>query len=863
MATTYAQYQEKTSSEKNGLATIDGARKLVGWVLDSGSVYRVDDFNESVVVSVENNGVSLTAVGSVGAVVSGTYYHDRTNKKLYLELSDSSDPTDITLNFVALVSRFFFAEVPTIAPWDLSTGYNVEWVPLLAPVSNFGVELDNTNQIGKAIEGKGSVAMTNDQAFWRGKYDKVVFENQKSFIYSWSRELPITEAKLLFRGRIQDRSWSNTAVTFTLKDFLNELRGEVPLNNMEDVAGALIPDGLKLAKQRRIYGDVNGFRPTNIDQVLDGVPGTGTVTAVNGSATITGSGTLFLNELNPGDQLLIDGFLNEEGDEETVTVETISSDTSLTLGGDFEGPGLSGATFKIIPERDKPTTNRNHFVSGDTLKESSTTVVTAPNELQFTVADASDFRTGDRITVNGETRTIARLSLNTIRLSNVLTAAPSPSDVVTRTPIYNVKINANVLQLTRDYTIPASLDRIILDEDAEFNVAPDLALPGTSSFSAGSRTVTGTGTDYLRDVQAGDFIRARGETYVRVLQVSSETSLSLVSVPGYTVAGASSQLRKPNYYTEGEDVLTCSVIGTTGDKTKTGTFLSRGPEIVQDILEEAGLTDDLDSASFTTSNDISEHRCGLAIPSTYNQTTAPSVRDVIDSINESILGALIQNNNFQLEYNVLRPDKDVEVALILDETDAFKFSVRSDSKRLVRNVQVGYNALEYDPLTLGSSQSTSVFTSDLVQYLVKKSDTKEINTVLVDEASGRAFAGRYAFLLELASSVINIETALQTSQLSVTDKVSFSHPEMYERLGSTDRRRITSVASALKSSSSVRLKLDDLANAFTRVAIITENTANDFTTATDTEKAYNGYITDSEGLVNNTDVSTLGINVIW
>lgn len=856
MASTYQQYQEKTASEKNGLCTIDGARKLVGWVLDSGSIYRVDNFSESVVISVENNGVTLTSVASLGSVVAGTYFHDRGAKILYLQLADSSDPRNITLNFVALVSRFFFSEVPTIAPWDLNTGYNVEWLPLLQPVSDFGVELDNTNQIGKAIEGKGRVALTNDQAFWRGKYDKVVFENQRSFVYSWSRELPVTEAKLLFRGRVQDRSWSNNSVSFTLKDFLNELRAEVPLNNMEDVAGARIPDGLLLAKQRRIYGDVNGFRPTNIDQVLEGYPGTGTVSITSGLDTLTGVGTDFLNELNPGDKINIVGVT------EQVTIESIETATSATLSDDHDGETVVGASFSVIPDRDKPTNNRVHFVSGDTLKEAATTIDNAANTFQMTLVDASDFRVGDDITINGETRTITRLSLNTIRLDNILTTKPSPGDAVVRTPIYNVKINENLLELTRDYTVPTTLDRIILTEESEFNIAPDLPIVGTSSFSSASRTVTGSGTDYLRDIQAGDFIKARGQTYVRVLQVVSETVLNLVAAPGYTVS-TSAQIRKPNYYTEGTDVLTCSVIGTTDDKTKTGTFLSRGPQIVKDILEEAGLTADIEATSFTTSNDIAEHRCGFAIPSTFNATTSPSVRDVIDKVNQSILGALVQNNEFKLQYSVLRPHKDETVALILDETDAFRFSVRSDSKRLVKDVLLGFNQLEYDPLTFGPSKSTSLFTSDCVQYLVKKSDTKEIDTVLVDESSGRAFAGRYAFLLELASSVIDIETALQSSQVTVTDKVSFSHPEMYERLGSSERRRITSVSSALKSSSSVRLKLDDLANAFTRVATITENTANDFTTATDTEKAFNGYITDSQGLVNNTDVSTLGINVIW
>ena len=63
---------------------------------------------------------------------------------------------------------------------------------------------------------------------------------------------------------------------------------------------------------------------------------TGTLTATNGSATITGSGTLFVSELTFGDIITLSGV--------AYTVQSVASNTSLTLTANFAGTTSSSLT---------------------------------------------------------------------------------------------------------------------------------------------------------------------------------------------------------------------------------------------------------------------------------------------------------------------------------------------------------------------------------------------------------------------------------------------------------------------------------------------------------------------------------------
>lgn len=849
---TYSEFQNKPSSEKIGLIILEASKRLIGFGLHSGSIYRLDNFDHNVLVSIEDSGTAYASVGDLASVTAGSYYHDRSNKKLYLRASDSSNPNGL---FIALTFRLHFSNVAIAAPHDLASGYEVEWIPYLESTSDFGVELDNQNQLGFAIEGSGSITFHNDQEFWAPLFDKVYFENQRCFVYSWNRFLDISEAKIIYRGRIETKSYDPRSVSFKVKDFINELRAPIDLDEIKNVSGVRVPENLLEAKQRRLYGYVLGQVPTPIDQMVEGYPLTGLVSIQNGSTTLTGSGTLFLKEVSPDDEILI------SNDEEPMTVKSIESNTSLTLTSSYSELTKNDVSATISPKTPVRYANREFLVAGHALREPSTTVTQVVSLSRIRVADPTDFRSGDAVEIAGENSTIVRIMEDVIKLGTTLVTPPSVGTTILRPAITNVYLDKKKLQLNRDYTYNATTGRLTLDELAEFNVAPIRAVSGTVSFTNGSRTITGTNTFFKSDLASKMWIRAEGQfDYFEILQVNSDTEAILRSAATYTVS-TSALKKEPDIYNEEESVLSCDALGLSTTGTTGGTLLKRGPEIVKDLLTRGGLGADLDTTSFIDANDLAEHRLGFAIPKKYTDNEEPTIRSVINEINQSIFGSLIQNNTFQLAYNVLEPNR-LQGVTKLDHSDVLKFKIESKSDRIAKIVHVKYLMKEYDPVSDDEVFSLTDFESESARFLAKTDRELTVETLLIDASSAAIMAGRWAFLIEVASSVMQLETKLKTALLQVNDRVEIDHEKLYERVGSNLKRKIGGLQLAKRSIFDATIELEDLSNALSRCSTITVNTARDFTDASDAEKLYNGFITDSYGMIAN-DPETFNIDLIW
>lgn len=849
---TYSEYQDQVSSEKVGLVVLEAAKRFVGWELYSGSVYRVA-FTYPAIASVRDSATSLTA-GSSASLSAGQYYYDRAGGYLYVRTSDSVDPST---KFLSVTFKLFFSNRPTGAPHDLSTGYEVNWLPTYLPGGSFKTELDNQNLLGFAIEGSGTVVLKNDQEFWQPLFDKVYFENQLLKVYSWNPELPITEAKLLFRGRVQKKTYSGSQVSFECKDQLNELRAPIPLSNMEDYSGALIPPSLNTAKQRLLYGYVKGHVPTNIDQELEltGYTITGTATPTNGVNTVTGTGTSFLAQLTEGDEILFGS------DTTWYTVEEVSTDTAITLTETYSGVGGSAVAIRIKSGHPKRYMNRVHLIAGHELREPTSTVTACISLRCLDLADATDFLSGEFAMVNGEVLEIERLSGNRVTFTTEMAVEAAVGTTVTVLSVKNVYLNQRLLTYSRDYTYNAETAKITLNSLAEFNVAPIRQITGTLSFSSASRTVTGTGTIFTSEVKPGDWLRRQGQdTWVEVLKVDSNTSLIVRSLPAYTSSGYS-DLRKPEVYKTGEVVLSLDVLGATENGQSTGTFLKTAAQVVRDILVRLDLEDQLNEDSFDEAAEIADEKIGFAYPERFADTKPKSARDVINLINGSVLGSLFQNADFELAYSILSPERPSDM-LRLAESDVMAPSLSSDGSRIVSTSRVRYLKKEHDPASKGPSTSEATKVSDEGQYLALTEKEHLAETVLIEHGSAETMANRLAFLFQFATSVFKFRTGMQGARLSVNDKVDISHEKLYERVGSVSKRKIAAVQSVSKGVNGVAVELSDLSNGFSRCSTITDDDAADHEDADEDELLYNGYITDDNGLVDD-DPASFGCNLIW
>jgi hypothetical protein len=427
--------------------------------------------------------------------------------------------------------------------------------------------------------------------------------------------------------------------------------------------------------------------------------------------------------------------------------------------------------------------------------------------------------------------------------------------------LQNVYLNKRKLTFERDFTYDATTAQLTLDELAEFNVAPVRSVTGSLTFTSASRVVTGTSSFFKKEVAAGDWItRAGQDVWFEVSSVDSDTQITLRTTSTYTLTGAALQ-KQPEIYEEGSTVLSADVIGTTEDGLPSGILIKQAPQIVKDLLTRGGLSSLINNTSFESAKDIYYHKLGLAIPKKFSDTSIPKLRDSINEINQSVFGSLYQDANFQLAYNTLRPRKPTST-IQLKKFDLVSFSIKADSSRIVRAVNVKYGFKEYDPQAATNINSIITYSGRNATYLAKTTKEIDVTTLLAEAESARIYASRWAFILETASATIKLNTKMKLVDAQIQDIVDLEHDKLYERIGSSANRKIAAVQESRRTLSDSNVELEDLANAFSRCAIITEDLAEAFAESSDLQKTYNGYITDTYGMQNN-DPESFGVNLIW
>lgn len=847
MANTFAEFKDREASEKVILAAFEARERVMGWSLLSGAVYQRTNVSSDRITLVEEDGSAYTE-GSSTALSAGEWYHDRSANILYVRTTDDSNPNS---KYIVKTENLYFSSIGVTAPYDHGTwsGYNVFWRDGLINTSGFKVEVDNENQLGEAIEGRGTITFGNEQDYWKSVFDKKSFFNSAITIYSWSPEIDFDEAQILFIGQIQDKDYSERQVRFTLRDRLNELRASVQLDRISDVAGVKASPKTLNQFQRRVYGEVKGHVPTSIDEVSSdtGYALSGTVSISSGTTTITGVGTSFLNDLSPDDELIING-----GDSR-VSIESIESDTSATLSEEPDTT-VGGASFAVDPSLPKFYTNREFVIAGHALREPTTTITVVKNTAEITVDDSTDFEADAEILVGSERSRVRRVVGNKIRLDINLATLPTVGTTVKRLTVTNVRLGTRQLELTRDYTYDASTGRMSLEEDAEFNVAPTRVLAaGTVSFSSGSRTVTGSGTEFTSVLNPNSWIRARNQsTWYRVLQVNSDTELELRVASGETESNDVGLFKTPDVFSD-EVPLSVDTLGLVSS----GVWLNTVPEIVEHLLEEAGLSSDIDTASFDTAKDLVYQRVGYVIPQRASDTRSITYKSAIADLNKSVFGTLIQNDAFLFEYRVIRPNRSATSATRYFDADVLNWAVKSQLDKIAKTINVTYVPREFDWRSRGDSTGLTTYENETAKFVSKATRTVDYETFLVNENDAVTLAQRLGFLFSVAYTTISATTKLQAASLKVSSIVNFEHEKLFD-----PQRKVGAIKSISKDGFGVRLEIEDLASAFAACGTITEADANAWDDESARGRLFRGYVTDDFGMQDN-DPDTFGVSRIW
>ena len=832
------------ASEKITLAHVHATARLVAWVDEGSDVYSkvVPHFVSSLKIA----DVELTRVDALINVIAGTFFYDPQAGEVSIKNPSLEDPADVEM---IVTYRFFYSNGPIDASWNLEDGDTVVPYTGIIEKSPGYKQKVGIDQKLTSLVGKGDLVLINDGQF-DDIFDKYYFENQLVRIYSWNRDLDYSDAKLLFRGRVSDKTFGSDKVTFKIKDNIFDLKQNIPQSVYDDTD--TVNDSVKGDYKRWIYGRVDGLKLQSIDQIGDGYLITGTGAASTGSDTLTGTGTSFLADLSPGDAVTV-------GTQE-FTIEAVASDTSATLSNepDFN---VSAVTITVNPEIPTVLKNRDFLIADHECSELAKTLLSIKQLNRVELSDTTDLVVGDLLEFDtGERIAISSFATGTtVVLVRNLIFTPTISSIVSRPPVQKVFIDSNLVNADGFELTNSSELSLTLDDDVEFNLARIRAIPNTLTFTNASRTITYTGARLDETIKSRDWIRPESgnSTYYEILDVD-DTTITIRTAFDQATTSQAAQYKSPEYV--GDDtILSVDALGRTEDGTATGTWIKTAPQVIKDALATIGLTD-IDESSFIVGQSASPQVISLPLPLSPGPSST-TVKQVLDAVNQSVLSTITTDNNLDIKYSSLLAVIADDVSTVSDK-EITSWSVQSVTGRLFQNSVVNYRHLDVSRANLEEGNSVVRYSSDFVKNYLGTEASSEIDARLYNQTEAQTRANREVYYNRLGKTEVTIKGDLRLDVHEIGDSIKLDRERLYKRLGDqSSRQKIMKVVGKTANGNEVVLILNDVANIYNASSIITPNTAPDYASSTSEEKIKYGYITDTQGIIDDEE-ETAGINLI-
>lgn len=436
----------------------------------------VDYFVDRVVV----DNVTLTEVSTSEEVAAGLgFSFNQQTYTLQVPYFDQDENGRCLARY-----RMFYSSAPLKTVWNLpeeDNGTVVDYDARIFSAPGFSAEMSQGKR-GINLIGSGEIRLNNSDGHFDNIYDNLIWDNQECSIYTFHRDLPPTEAKLLFRGNITERSFNDNSVSFTLNDSLFALNR--PFNTQPySVRYPNLPERVGAFYERVIYGRADGVLCQTLDPVGDeGILSTGVISGNRGEQTVEGIGTLFRSEVSPDDRITVLG--------QSIRVREVKSDTLLVVSS--LDSSFREREFRVRPNIPFYKANRNFKVSGHALSRSKAIITDIKAANRFVVDSANGkFRAGDFVEINGQTRTVKRVTGNEVVLTVFLNVNVSIGDVIERNEIFDFKykdisIPATEIEITNDQEEGCSFR---ISDRAEFLATIPQRNTGNFRFTQGSRQV--------------------------------------------------------------------------------------------------------------------------------------------------------------------------------------------------------------------------------------------------------------------------------------------------------------------------------------------------------------------------------------
>lgn len=804
----------RTRSEKITLVTCESVERLKLFTANASDWDRVVDH-------------FVVGVKDAGAVITSWSFTPETKT---LKIIGGANPKtrDISVTY-----RHFYSNAPVNLPYDLNTGTVVEWQPYITSIGSIGQQLDEENT-GIVLESSSSVDFINNDGHFDEIFDTLIWENQSIKFYSWIPTIHISEKIQLFDGVIESKDFSETRVSFKVKDFVFKLRNTVNLGVFNSSDGEILPSLLGTPK-RRIYGQVNNCRVVSLDATLEGYSLTGTLSTIFNSSTLTGTGTLFLSELSPGDEI----FTTFNGEIVKIGIQSIESDISLTMGKEAE-LNLTDYAFTNKPKIPYRGRNRSWHIAGHKLRSPSVEIVSVGGSNVFVVDSVSDFYAGDEVTVNGIQAKIRRISGSTIITESSVLPLPVASDLLEKRPVQNFYFGKRSLVFDRDYQISNVTEAIItLEPDAEFNLFEQRSLGVNITFTNGSRSITTASVvDFRSILNPRDWIRSANiakPDWYEILEVKQQEIIIRTSFIGTTATETA--LVKNVEYIDENSPMTVNCLGMEVSDT----WMKTPSDAVRHLIINDALFSVVNETKFAKAKADCDYILSMAIPEELG-SESPMIRDVISKINESVFGSLYGDSSQNISYSILNATKP-ELSDIVRDDDILSFTIQTTQK-IANKVIVSYRPY----VDINSNEETFLveeFESDFVDSYIGIKNTIERTLYIYETDKAKIIAQRIALFNSLSSASVKLKTKLNLAQVVVNDKMFLSLDRLYKRYGGRDKRKLGTVTGVKRDGYGCEITISDLSNVYNRIPSIAPNTTPHYSLSSDDDRLRWGYLLDN------------------
>lgn len=846
-----SEFISAAASEKLTLAHVNAKARLYVFSGPVSDVYTkvVPYF----VTELKQDNTDLTEVSDVGSVVEGTFYYDIETSTLHTHLTGSVDPSSVE---VIATYKFFYCDKGITVSHDLQDiSEDVPYAGRIQSSPGYKHKI-GIDQALTSLVGEGILSLKNNDGGLDDVFDSLVFENQEVVIYSWNPALKPSESRVIYRGRVTNKSYDGNSVKLKIKDQLFALLDAPQIEAYS--ANDNVSESAQGQYKRRVYGRVDGLRCQSTSQIAGGIELTGTVTMLANNTTLAGVGTSFLSEALQGDKVVV-------GTQE-FTIQEVLDDTNIITDDEAQF-GFSGQTALLTPDRGSTLRNRTYLATGHVCAEVTHIITNVQQFNRVTLDSTAGLFAGDFIEFSD---TSERLEIkntapgNIVVLQQNMVTKPSLGTNVIRRPIQEVYLGSQRVNAD-DYSVfnTSTGCGITLQDDVEFNLSRPKNTVFSGTFTNGSRIVTMSTSEVSLDevFTPGDWAKPDTLTYTTFYKIVNvkASQLELAVVFGDPTITDTAEIRSPNYITD-DTILSVNILGKTVDGTASGTWIQTAAQAEKDLLIDVGITS-VNTQSFTDGETDAYQLISMAIPNSFSDKSLPTVKDITDKLNKSVRGSLTLDNDLLVKFKVLNVNSGEDLIQIKD-SDVIDWKIKATNGKTYKTALGKYRFTDVDLSTQQSGNKFLSHDSEFVQRYIGTTKVDELDLFLYKELDAKIAARRHLYYNRLGVSTLTITTDLRLENVEIGEVVIADFQRLYRRYGdSSFRKKAMLVIGKTLTGERTTLQLSDLGNTFNTSGFITPNDAPDYSTATSDQKLIHGYITDNQGITDN-DEDSAGVNLI-